>query len=164
MSSELARRSVELDGRGLAVALACARFNGDLTEQLRARCEARLRELGVDDVAAVWAPGAFELPLVAKHLAESRRHHAVVTLGAVIRGDTPHFEYVAGECAAGVNRVALETGVPVVFGVLTTDNVAQAVERALPSGLDKGAEFAEAAVEMACLVRSMTDGGPARRP
>src|SRR5688572_3096272 len=109
MSSEGRRRSVGLDGRGVRVALACARFNGDLSEQLRERCRARLAELGVvdDDVAEVWAPGAFELPLVAKALAASGRHDAVVTLGAVVRGDTPHFDFVAGECAAGVSRVAL---------------------------------------------------------
>jgi 6,7-dimethyl-8-ribityllumazine synthase len=164
MSSDGARRSVELDGRGVRVALACGRFNGDLTEQLRVRCRERLVELGVidTDVVEVWAPGAFELPLVAKALAATGCHDAVVTLGAVVRGDTPHFEFVAGECAAGVSRVALETGVPVVFGVLTTENMQQATERADPHGQDKGGEFAEAAVEMACLLRNLS-GKPGPR-
>jgi 6,7-dimethyl-8-ribityllumazine synthase len=145
-------RRPELDGSGLRVAFACGRFNDVITEELLARARQRLDELGVATgmIDQVWAPGAFELPLVAKALAETGDYDAVITLGAVIRGGTPHFEYVAGECAAGVLRVGLDTGVPVVFGVLTVDTVEQAEER-----LDKGAESAETAIEMAQLLRSI---------
>ena len=95
-------------------------------------------------------PGAFELPLAAKAMAQSKRVDAVIVIGAVVRGDTPHFDYVAGECAAGTMRAQLETGVPIVFGVLTTDTVDQARER-----LDKGAEFGATAVEMVQLLRAI---------
>lgn len=143
-------RKADLDGTGLRIAFACGRFNDVVTDELLATARKRLDELGVAEVEEVWAPGAFELPLVAKALAETGRFDAVITLGAVIRGGTPHFEYVAGECAAGVQRVSLETGVPVVFGVLTVDTAEQAEER-----FGKGGESAETAVEMAQLLRSL---------
>lgn len=143
-------RRPELDASGMRVAFACGRFNDVITERLLTSARTRLEELQVATVEEVWAPGAFELPLVAKALAETGRFDAVITLGAVIRGGTPHFEYVAGECAAGVQRVSLDTGVPVVFGVLTVDTVEQAEER-----IGKGAESAETAVEMAQLLRSL---------
>ena len=143
-------RTADLDGTGLRIAFACGRFNDVVTDALLVRARKRLDELGVAEVEEVWAPGAFELPLVAKALAETGRFDAVITLGAVIRGGTPHFEYVAGECAAGVQRVSLETGVPVVFGVLTVDTVEQAEQR-----FGKGAESADTAVEMAQLLRSL---------
>ena len=149
------RHQPELDGKGLRVAVACGRFNDVITERLLTGARSTLESLGVERVEEVWAPGAFELPLVAKALAESGRWDAVITLGAVIRGGTPHFEYVAGECAAGVLRVGLDTGVPVVFGVLTVDNVAQAEERSVDGPGNKGAESAETAVEMAQLLRSL---------
>jgi 6,7-dimethyl-8-ribityllumazine synthase len=146
-----------LDGHGMRIALACGRFNDLITRRLLAGARATLDELGVatGKIDEVWAPGAFELPLVAKVLAHSGKYDAVITLGAVIRGDTPHFEYVAGECAAGVARVALDTGVPVVFGVLTVDTVAQAEARAVEGPGNKGAEAAETAVEMAQLLRAI---------
>jgi len=143
-------RKADLDGSGLRIAFACGRFNDVITDELLATARKRLDELGVAEGEEGWAPGAFELPLVAKALAETGRFDAVITLGAVIRGGTPHFEYVAGECAAGVQRVSLETGVPVVFGVLTVDTVEQAEER-----FGKGGESAETAVEMAQLLRSL---------
>ena len=141
----------ELDGTGLRVGVACGRFNDVITLGLLDSCRKRLAELGVADadVTEVWVPGAFELPLAAKALA--RTHDAVITLGAVIRGDTPHFDYVAGESASGCTRVGLDTGVPVVFGVLTTDTVEQAEERMV-----NGIEYAETAVEMASLLRSLS--------
>jgi 6,7-dimethyl-8-ribityllumazine synthase len=150
-------RRAELDASGLRVAIACGRFNDVITERLLAGARRRLRELGASDdqVSEVWAPGAFELPLVAKTLAGSGRYDAVITLGAVIRGGTPHFEYVAGECAAGILRVGLDTGVPVVFGVLTVDTVAQAEERSVDGDGNKGAESADTAVEMAQLLRAI---------
>jgi 6,7-dimethyl-8-ribityllumazine synthase len=106
-------------------------------------------------VPVVWVPGAFEIPLAAKRLAESGEHDAVVCLGAVIRGDTPHFEYVAGECAAGISRVALDTGVPISFGVLTTEDLDQALARAGGAEGNKGAEAAATAVEMVDLLRQL---------
>jgi 6,7-dimethyl-8-ribityllumazine synthase len=150
-------RRPELDGSGLRVAFACGRFNDVITERLLKGATSRLDELGVaqGNVDVVWAPGAFELPLVAKALAECGRYDAVITLGAVIRGGTPHFEYVAGECAAGVLRVGLDTGVPVVFGVLTVDTVEQAEERSVDGPGNKGSESAETAVEMATILRSL---------
>jgi 6,7-dimethyl-8-ribityllumazine synthase len=144
-----------LDGTGLRIAIACGRFNDVITDRLLKGARSRLDELTVTDIEEVWAPGAFELPLVAKALAGSGRYDAVITLGAVIRGGTPHFEYVAGECAAGILRVGLDTGVPVVFGVLTVDNVEQANERSVDGPGNKGAESAETAVEMAQLLRSI---------
>ncbi len=148
-------RKPDLDGRGLRIAFACGRFNDVITERLLHGARRRLEELHVatGEIDEVWAPGAFELPLVAKTLAESGRYDAVITLGAVIRGGTPHFEYVAGECAAGVLRVGLDTGVPVVFGVLTVDTVAQAEERSGDGAGNKGRESAETAVEMASILR-----------
>jgi 6,7-dimethyl-8-ribityllumazine synthase len=154
-------RRPELQGSGLRVAIACGRFNDVITDRLLGGCRAGLREHGVagDDVAEVWAPGAFELPLVAKALAETGRYDAVITLGAVIRGGTPHFDFVAGECAAGVARVSLDTGVPVVFGVLTTDTVEQAEERSVPDSRDnKGWDSAETAIEMAALLERVRKG------
>lgn len=139
-----------LMGRGMRIAIACARFNDVLTRALLDGCYKELARLKVSDTDEHWVPGAFELPLVAKRLAETGSYDAVITLGAVIRGDTPHFDYVAGEAAAGVMRAQLETGVPIVFGVLTTDTVEQAHER-----LEKGAEFAAGAVEMAQVLRSI---------
>ena len=151
-------RAAELDGTGLRIAIACGRFNDVITDRLLAGCRAGLTGLGVKDrdITEVWAPGAFELPLVAKRIAETRRHDAVITLGAVIRGGTPHFDYVAGECAAGVMRAGLATGVPIVFGVLTTDTVEQAMERSVEDlSENKGHDAALTAVEMAQLLRSV---------
>jgi 6,7-dimethyl-8-ribityllumazine synthase len=152
-------RAPTLDGTGLRIAIACGRFNDVITDRLLAGCRAGLTALGVkdDDVTEVWTPGAFELPLVAKRLAETGVHDAVITLGAVIRGGTPHFDYVAGECAAGVMRVSLSTGVPIVFGVLTTDTVEQAMERSVEDlAENKGHDSALTAVEMAGLLRSIS--------
>jgi 6,7-dimethyl-8-ribityllumazine synthase len=143
-------RAPTLDGSGLRVAVVVARFNDVLTGALLDACRKELDQLGVAEFREEWVPGAFELPLAAKRFAASGRYDAVVAIGAVVRGDTPHFDYVAGECAAGLMRAQLETGVPVVFGVLTTDTVEQAQVR-----LDKGAEFAATAVEMATLLKSI---------
>jgi 6,7-dimethyl-8-ribityllumazine synthase len=146
-----------LRGDGLRVAIACGRFNDLITERLLAGCRDGLLRHGVDEasITEVWAPGAFELPLVAQRLAVSEEFDAVVCLGAVIRGSTWHFEAVAGQCAAGIARVALDTGVPVVFGVLTTDTIEQAIERAGTKAGNKGYEAAETAIEMADLLRQL---------
>ena len=154
-------RTPSLDGTGLRIAIACGRFNDVITDRLLGGCRAGLRANGVADadITEVWAPGAFELPLVAKALAETGRYDAIITLGAVIRGGTPHFDYVAGECAAGVARVSLDTGVPVVFGVLTTDTVEQAEERSVPDSRDnKGWDSAETAIEMAEILQTVRKG------
>ncbi len=157
-------RSVEfegtLDARDMRLAIVAGRFNDDVTAPLLAGAAGVLAELGLTDVPVVWVPGAFEIPLVARRLAESGQYDAVVCLGAVIRGDTPHFDYVAGECAAGIQRVALETGLPIVFGVLTTDDLEQAMARAGGSVGNKGAEAARTAVEMVDLLRRLPRARP----
>ena len=150
-----------LSGSGLRVALVCARFNDAITERLLFGARDALSRHGVDDasVAVAWVPGAFELPLVAHRLAASGDFDAVVCLGAVIRGATGHYDLVAGNCAAGVARASLDTGVPVIFGVLTTDTIEQAVERAGTKAGNKGADAAVAAIDMADLLRQLPKGG-----
>jgi 6,7-dimethyl-8-ribityllumazine synthase len=145
------------DGRGLRVGVACALFNGGITTRLLDGCLSGLAEASVDrsDTTVAWVPGAFELPLAAQRFAEGGAIDAVVCLGAVIRGDTSHFDFVAGECASGLARVALDSGVPVVFGVLTTDTVDQALERARDDETNKGREAALSAVQMATTLRSI---------
>jgi 6,7-dimethyl-8-ribityllumazine synthase len=149
-----------LDGRGLRVAIVCSRFNDFVTTRLLAGARDGLVRHGVDEasITEVWAPGAFELPLVAQRLAASGEVDAVICLGAVIRGATDHYEHVAGQCAAGVQRAALDTGMPVVFGVLTTDTVDQAIERAGTKAGNKGFEAAVTAIEMADLMRQLPKG------
>ncbi len=143
-------------GQGVRVAVACALFNGGITWRLLEGTLDGLAECGVDrnDVTVAWAAGAFELPLVARAFATGDAVDAVICLGAVIRGDTGHYDFVAGECAAGLQRVQLDTGRPVVFGVLTTDTVDQALERSTPDESNKGREAAITAVETARLLRS----------
>ena len=137
--------------RGRKVAVVAARFNEFIVTSLLKGAEAAwVRHGGVlEDLLVARVPGAFELPVAARKLAASGRYDAVVALGCVIRGGTPHFEYVAGECAGGLQRTALETLVPVSFGVLTVDTVEQAIERAATGQGDKGGEAMEAALEMA---------------
>lgn len=147
-----------LDGTDLRIGVVCGRFNDFITDRLLGGAERALRRHGVDpdDTTVVWVPGAFEIPFAARQLAVGGTVDAVVTLGAVIRGATGHYEQVAGQCAAGVQRSALDTGVPVIFGVLTTDTVDQAIERAGAKAGNKGEEAAAAAIEMANLVRTLT--------
>ena len=144
-----------LEGRGVRVGIACGRFNGAITTRLLEGALDALGEHGVDrnDIVVAWAPGAFELPLVARGFALGEQVDAVITLGAVIRGDTGHYDLVAGECARGVQDVQLATGVPVVVGVLTTNTVEQALERSRPDQSNKGRESAETALEMVNLLR-----------
>ena len=152
--------SGNLNGSGMRVAVACGRFNGLITERLLAGATDGLVRHDVDEgsITVVWAPGAFELPLVAKRLAASGEFDAVITLGAVIRGATGHYDFVAGQCASGVQAAQLETGVPVVFGVLTTDTIEQAIERAGTKAGNKGYESAETAIEMVDLLRQLPKG------
>ena len=142
-----------LDGSGHRFAVVVGRFNEFVTSRLRDGALDCLTSHGVagDDVDEIWVPGAFEIPLAATTAAESGRYDAVVCLGAVIRGGTPHFDFVAGECARGIGRVSAETGVPASFGVLTTDTAEQALERAGTKAGNKGWDAALAALEMVSL-------------
>ena len=139
-----------LDGSGLRIAVVAALFNGTITESLVKWCREGSSRAGVGEDAVVtsWVPGAFELAFAAKAHAESGAVDAVVCLGAVIRGETAHFDFVAGEAARGIQSVALETGVPVMFGVLTTDTVEQAEARSADDESNKGFEAAQGAIHM----------------
>ncbi len=152
-------RTVEgkLIGEGLKFALVVSRFNSFITERLLEGALDSLRRKGVrdEDLTVVRVPGAWEIPLVAKRLAQAKSHHAVICLGAVIRGATPHFDYVAAEVSKGIAQVTLDTGVPVSFGILTTDTLEQAVERAGSKAGNKGYAAAEAAIEMVNLLADL---------
>ena len=157
-----------LAGAGGKIAIAAARWNDFITERLLAGARAELARLGVaeDDIDIARAPGAFELPLTARSLAQTGRYDAIVALGAVIRGATPHFDYVAGEAARGIGQTALATDTPIAFGVLTVDTLDQAIERAGAKAGNKGAEAAAAALEMASLLREIRrpdEAGPQAR-
>ena len=144
-----------LDAAGMRLAVIAGRFNAHVSRPLVDGALGVFMKLGLDadQVPVYWVPGAFEIPIVAKRLASSGQVDAVVCLGAVIRGETAHFDYVAGPCATGVAQVGLETGVPVIFGVLTTDTHQQALDRAGGSAGNKGEEAAHTAVEMVTLLR-----------
>jgi 6,7-dimethyl-8-ribityllumazine synthase len=146
-----------LTGTGLRVGIVASRFNKSVVANLLSGALDGLRRHGVaeEDIDVAWAPGAFELPLVAGRLASSRSYHAVIALGAVIRGATGHYQLVAGQCAAGLQRAQLDSGVPVTFGVLTTDSIDQALERSGAKGMDKGFEAAMTAIEMANLLAAL---------
>lgn len=143
--------------RDCSVAIVAARFNAELVDRMVAGASAAWQRQGGDPsrLLLVRAPGAFELPLLARKLAASGRHDAVIALGCVIRGDTAHFDFVAGEAARGIAEAARDTGVPVIFGVLTTENFEQALERADPARMDKGGEAMDAALEMARVLREL---------
>jgi 6,7-dimethyl-8-ribityllumazine synthase len=147
----------DLIARDLRFALVVSRFNDFVVEPLVRGAVDALRRHGATEkqIEIVRVPGAFDIPVVARKLAQSRRYEALVALGAVIRGQTPHFDYVAGECASGLARIALESGVPIGFGVLTTDTVEQAVDRAGGKAGNKGTDAALAALEMANLLRRL---------
>jgi 6,7-dimethyl-8-ribityllumazine synthase len=147
----------KLIGEGLKFALVVSRFNSFITERLLEGALDSLRRKGVaeDGLTLVRVPGAWEIPLAAKRLAQARSYDAVICLGAVIRGSTPHFDYVAAEVSKGVAQVSLETGVPISFGILTTDTLEQAVERAGSKAGNKGAAAADAALEMVNLLKEL---------
>ena len=146
-----------IDGRGRRVAIAASRFNRLVTAPLVAAAVSELRRHGVAeaDIDLAWVPGAFELPLAAERLAATGRYAAVVAIGAVVRGVTPHFDHVAGQAAAGLAAVTRSTGVPVAFGVLTCDTMEQALDRAGGKAGNKGAEAALTALEMAGLLEAI---------
>ncbi|MDI3317559.1 MAG: 6,7-dimethyl-8-ribityllumazine synthase [Bacillota bacterium] len=146
-----------LTGDGLRLAAVVSRFNDLVTARLLAGAEAELRRHGLPEEAldVAWVPGAFELPLVARRLAGSGRYDAVIALGAVLRGQTPHFDFVAGGAAQGLLQASLSTGVPVLFGVITAETVEEALDRAGLRAGNRGAEAARAALEMANLMRTL---------
>jgi len=147
----------DLDGSGLRIAIIGARFNDHIVVPLRDGALRGLERLGVadSDIMEAWVPGAFELPLAAKALAETGKVDAIICLGTVIRGDTPHFDYVCGEAARGIQDAQLATGVPVMFGVLTVNTEQQAIDRSGPGIDNKGDEAAVGAVEMALLLKCL---------
>ncbi len=147
----------DLGGNDLSIAIVASRFNRFIVDQLVEGAADALKRHGIDEdrLLLVWVPGAIELPLLADQLASSGRFDAVIALGAVIRGGTPHFDYVAGECARGLTRVALDNGLPVTFGVLTTDTVEQALDRAGTGGGNKGYDAAITAIEMVETMRAL---------
>lgn len=150
-------REGDLSAKGLKFAIVASRFNDFITSRLvDGAMDALLRHGAVEtDVEIVKVPGAFEIPLVAKILAQSKRYNAIICLGAVIRGATPHFEYVSAEVTKGVAAVSMETGLPVILGVLTTDTIEQAVERAGTKSGNKGWDAAISAIEMANLMKQI---------
>jgi 6,7-dimethyl-8-ribityllumazine synthase len=144
-----------MDGTGMRIGIVVARFNEFVTRLLLEGALDTLRRAGVADdrIDVAWTPGSFEIPLVARRMAEGGGYDAVICLGAVIRGATPHFEYVSANMASGISRAGYETGVPVIFGVLTTNTVDEAIDRAGAKAGNKGRDAAAAAVEMADLLR-----------
>jgi len=146
-----------LDARGLRFAIVVARFNSFITERLLEGALDGIRRCGGDEnaVHVVRVPGSWEMPVVARELANRKHHDAIICLGAVIKGETPHFDYVAGNAAAGLAHVAPETGVPIAFGVLTTHTVEQAIDRAGAKSGNKGFDAAMTAIEMANLLKSI---------
>jgi 6,7-dimethyl-8-ribityllumazine synthase len=148
----------KLIGQGLKFGIVTGRFNEFIVSKLLSGALDGLKRHGVEEenIEITWVPGAFEIPLMAKKMAQSGKYDAVICLGAVIRGATPHFDYVASEVSKGIANVSLETGVPVIFGVLTTDTIEQAIERAGTKAGNKGYEASVTAIEMANLINEMT--------
>lgn len=146
-----------LIGTGLRFAVVVARFNELLSSRLLSGAQDALirHGVGADEIDVAWVPGAFEVPLVARRLADSGSYDAVIALGVVIRGGTPHFEYVSAEVSKGIAKVTLDTGVPVVFGIITADSIEQAIERAGTKAGNKGWQAAESAIEMASLMQRL---------
>jgi 6,7-dimethyl-8-ribityllumazine synthase len=147
----------ELDGRGLRIGIVVSRFNDFLTDQLVKGAVDCLQRHAVthDDIQIVHVPGAFEIPLAAKELASSDKVDAVLCLGVIIRGETPHFDYVAGQASAGIMKVSLETKIPVIFGVVTTENLQQAIDRCGVKAGNKGWDSAMAGIEMARVLKKV---------
>ena len=148
---------IDMNGEGLKIAIISARFNEVITRQLMLGAVETLDRYGVvdDDISIAWVPGSFELPVVAKALAESGKYDAIICLGAVIRGETDHYNMVANQSASGIASVGRETGVPTIFGVLTTENMDQAINRSGGKSGNLGSNSAVAAVETALLIKSI---------
>ena len=146
-----------LIGKGLKFAVVVSRFNELITTRLLEGARDALLRHGVEekDIDIAWTPGCFEIPLIAKRLAQSEQYNAVICLGAVIRGDTPHFEYVASEVTRDIGRVSLDTGLPIIYGIITADTLEQAIQRAGYQDTNSGFAAAVSAIEMANLVRAI---------
>ena len=147
----------KLVSEGIRVGIVAARFNEFIVSKLLSGCEDVLLRHGVrpEDISLAWVPGAFEIPLIVSKMAKSRKYDAVIALGAVIRGSTSHYDYVCSEVSKGVASVALNSNIPVMFGVLTTDTIEQAIERAGSKAGNKGSECAQGAIEMVNLIRAL---------
>ncbi len=147
----------KMNGRGLKIAIVVARFNEFITSKLLGGALDVLKrhEVSDEDISVAWVPGSFEIPLVAKKFAETKKFDAVICLGAVIRGATTHYDYVCNEVSKGVAQVGLQSGVPTIFGVVTTENIQQAIERAGTKAGNKGSDAAMSAIEMANLLKDV---------
>ena len=147
----------KLVSEGIKVGIVCARFNEFIVSKLLGGCEDVLlrHRIRPDDIAVAWVPGAFEIPLIASKMTKSGKYDAVIALGAVIRGSTSHYDYVCSEVSKGIASVALNSNIPVMFGVLTTDTIEQAIERAGTKAGNKGADCAQGAIEMVNLIRAL---------
>ena len=147
----------KLVSEGIKVGIVCARFNEFIVSKLLGGCEDTLLRHGVqaEDISVAWVPGAFEIPLIASKMAKSGKYDAVIALGAVISGPTSHYDYVCSEVSKGIASVALNSNIPVMFGVLTTDTIEQAIERAGTKAGNKGADCAQGAIEMVNLIRAL---------
>ena len=144
-------------GEGLKIGIIASRFNEFITSKLVSGAEDCLKRHGVadDDMSVAWVPGAFEIPVIAKRMASSGKYDAVICVGAVIRGATSHYDYVCSEVSKGIAAVSLETGIPVLFGILTTDTIEQAIERAGTKAGNKGTDYAMSALEMVNLIKNI---------
>ena len=145
-------------GKGLKFGLVVSRFNEFITKKLLDGAQDALLRHGVnqEDIEIAWVPGSFEMPLIAKKLAQTKRYDAVICLGAVVRGGTPHFEYIAAEISKGIAKVSLDTGLPVIYGIITADTLEQAIERAGTKMGNKGFDAAVTAIEMANLLKGIS--------
>lgn len=146
-----------LIGTGLKIGIVVSRFNEFITSKLLSGALDALErhDVNKDDIEIAWVPGSFEIPITAGRMASSERYDAVICLGALIRGATPHFDYIAAEASKGIAQIGLKTGVPTIFGVITTDTIEQAIERAGTKAGNKGVDAAESAIEMANLFKQM---------
>jgi 6,7-dimethyl-8-ribityllumazine synthase len=158
----MTRRDTQPRAAGFRFGIVVAKFNGLITGKLLSSCLAALAEHGVNsrEIDVVKVPGAFEIPLAARSMAMTQRFDAVICLGAVIRGDTPHFDYICAEASRGIGQASLETGVPIIFGVLTTETVAQASERADPAKFNRGGDAAKSAIDMVRVLRRIKAMAP----
>ena len=147
----------KFNGKGIKIGIVAGRFNEFITSKLVGGAVDVLKrnEVNDEDIDIAWVPGAFEIPLITKKMAESKKYDAIITLGAVIKGSTPHFDYVCAEVSKGVAQISLQTGLPIMFGVLTTNNIEEAIERAGTKAGNKGSDVAFGALEMIDLIKNI---------
>ena len=147
----------KFDGKGVKIGIVAGRFNEFITSKLVGGAVDVLKrnDVNEEDIDIAWVPGAFEIPLITKKMAESKKYDAIITLGAVIKGSTPHFDYVCAEVSKGVAQISLQTGLPIMFGVLTTNNIEEAIERAGTKAGNKGSDVAFGALEMIDLIKNI---------